>query len=600
MRLDRLEGNPDSRVAWGSDIAAQMLRRFGIKYISLNPGASYRGFHDSLVNHLGNENPGIILCLHEDHSVSIAHGYSKATGEPMACVLHSNVGLLHGMMSLFNAWCDRAPLFVLGATGPVAAEKRRPWIDWIHTSRDQGAYIRSIIKWDDQPTSPDALVESMMRANMLTRSAPTAPVYICLDAGFQEQKLDKEPEWPDVTRFKAPSPPRPSKESVDEALRMLEGAQRPVIMLGRGSRKAEYWAPRIKLAERLGACVVTDLKQGAVFPTDHPAHYCPPFNVLGKDARELLCEADVIVALDWVDLGGALRQAKNVGNVSAKIIACSLDQNLHTGANMEYQALPPVDVAMASTADVVVAELNDALGTGRKNPWKMKVPAAPTQPSPASGGGQGGGNGAAISMEQVAAALRDQFNDPENVTFCTLGRGWPFDIWPLQNGMAYLGKDGGGGLGSGPGLSVGAALALHDQGRHAISMLGDGDFCMGATAIWSAAHHRIPLLVLINNNRSYFNDELHQENVARTRGREVKNRWIGLRLEDPMPDIAKLAEAQGAVGIGPVTKASDVSAAIARGVDVLKKGGVCVIDLHVDPPSERQASHALGHRATGE
>ena len=203
MRLDRLEGNPDSRVAWGSDIAAQMLRRFGIRYISLNPGASYRGFHDSLVNHLGNENPGIILCLHEDHSVSIAHGYAKATGEPMACVLHSNVGLLHGMMSLFNAWCDRAPMFVLGATGPVAAEKRRPWIDWIHTSRDQGAYIRSIIKWDDQPTSPDALVELMMRANMLTRSAPTAPVYICLDAGFQEQKLDKEPEWPDVARFQA-------------------------------------------------------------------------------------------------------------------------------------------------------------------------------------------------------------------------------------------------------------------------------------------------------------------------------------------------------------------------------------------------------------
>ena len=377
MRLDQLEGNPDGRVAWGSDIAAQMLRRFGIRYISLNPGASYRGFHDSLVNHLGNKDPGIILCMHEDHSVSIAHGYAKATGEPMACVLHSNVGLLHGMMGLFNAWCDRAPMFVLGATGPVAAEKRRPWIDWIHTSRDQGAYIRSIIKWDDQPTSPDALVESMMRANMLTRSAPTAPVYICLDAGFQEQKLDKEPEWPDVARFKPPQPPRPSKNSVDEAVALLQGAQRPVIMFGRGSRKAEYWAPRIKLAERLGACVVTDLKQGAMFPTDHPAHYCPPFNVLGKDARELLCEADVIVALDWVDLGGALRQAKNVGNVTAKVIACSLDQNLHTGANMEYQALPPVDVAMASTADVVVAELNDALGKGHKNPWKVKVPAKP-------------------------------------------------------------------------------------------------------------------------------------------------------------------------------------------------------------------------------
>ncbi len=123
MKLDRIEGKPDEKVAWGSDIAAQMLRRFDIPFISLNPGASYRGFHDSLVNHLGNENPGIILCLHEDHSVAIAHGYAKATGEPMACVLHSNVGLLHGMMGIFNAWCDRAPMIIIGATGPVAVRE---------------------------------------------------------------------------------------------------------------------------------------------------------------------------------------------------------------------------------------------------------------------------------------------------------------------------------------------------------------------------------------------------------------------------------------------------------------------------------------------
>jgi thiamine pyrophosphate-dependent acetolactate synthase large subunit-like protein len=590
MKLDRIEGKPDQKVAWGSDIAAQMLRRFGIPFISLNPGASYRGFHDSLVNHLGNETPGIIVCLHEDHSVAIAHGYAKATGEPMACVLHSNVGLLHGMMGLFNAWCDRVPMLVLGATGPVAAEKRRPWIDWIHTSRDQGAYIRSIIKWDDQPTSPDALVESMIRANLLTRSAPTAPVYICLDAGFQETRLDKEPEWPEVKRFMPPKPPRPSQESLDEAVQILSRAERPLIMFGRGARKPQYWQPRIRLAERLGACVFTDLKQGAMFPTDHPAHYTAPFNVLGQDARALMCEADVILALDWMDLGGALRQARNVGKVSGKIVSCTLDHNLHTGANMEYQALPAADVLMATTGDAVVAELNAALGNGKKDPWKTKVPPKTKKP-----------NGGALTMDHIARTLRDQFNDPENVTFCTLGRGWPFDVWPLQNGMAYLGKDGGGGLGSGPGISVGSALALnhHHPDRYAISMLGDGDFCMGATAIWSAARHRIPLLVLINNNRSYFNDELHQENVARTREREVKNRWIGLRMEDPVPNIAKLAEAQGAVGIGPVTTASEAASAIAKGVDVLKKGGVCVIDFHVEPPAERQATHGLGHRATG-
>jgi thiamine pyrophosphate-dependent acetolactate synthase large subunit-like protein len=591
MQLDRIEGKPDDKVAWGSDIAAQMLRRLGVPYVSLNPGASYRGLHDSLVNHLGNERPGILLCLHEDHSVAIAHGYAKATGEPMACVLHSNVGLLHGMMSLFNAWCDRVPMVVLGATGPVDAEKRRPWIDWIHTSRDQGAYIRSIIKWDDQPSSPQALVESMCRANIATRSAPTAPVYICLDAGFQEQRLEKEPEWPEVSRFLPPAPSRPGKHAVEQAAALLARAERPVIMLGRGSRDAGPWQLRVRLAERLGACVVSDLKLGATFPTDHPAHYLPPFNVLPKPARELLCEADVILALDWVDLGGALRQTRTVGKIAAKIIAATLDQSLHTGANMEYQALPPVDVSMATTGDVAVEDLLDALGSDRrKEPWKACPPAK-------AKGQNKAGDGQGITMEQIAATLRAEFNDPENVSFCTLGRGWPIDIWPFQNGLAYLGKDGGGGLGSGPGLSVGSALALQGMGRYAVSMLGDGDFCMGVTAIWTAVRHRIPLLVLINNNRSYFNDELHQETVARTRGREAKNRWIGLRMEDPAPDIAKLAEAQGAVGIGPVKSAAELKAAISKGVSVLKSGGVCVIDFHVEPPAER--TDGIGHRATG-
>jgi len=617
MWLDRIEGKPDEKVAWGSDVAAQMLRRLGVPYISLNPGASYRGLHDSIVNHLGNEQPGILLCLHEDHSVAIAHGYAKATGEPMACVLHSNVGLLHGMMSLFNAWCDRVPMIVLGATGPIDAEKRRPWIDWIHTSRDQGAYIRSIIKWDDQPSSPQALVEAMCRGNIATRTAPTAPIYICLDAGLQEARLDKPPEWPDIARFVPPEPSRPGKAAIDQAAALLGRAERPVIMFGRGSRGQEFWQSRIRLAERLGACVVTDLKLGAIFPTDHPAHYLPPFNVLPKPARELLGEADVILALDWVDLGGALRQAKAAGSVSARIIAATLDQSLHTGANMEYQALPAVDVSMATTGDVVVADLLEALGpSGRKEPWKVRAALASEasgqrghsmstgaghSPEPGSSGPAAAKpkatDGQGITMEQIASTLHTEFNDPENVTFCTLGRGWPIDIWPFQSGMAYLGKDGGGGLGSGPGLSVGAALALQSRGRYAISMLGDGDFCMGVTAIWTAVRHRIPLLVLINNNQSYFNDELHQDTVARTRGREAKNRWIGLRMEDPAPDIAKLAEAQGAVGIGPVTTAAEVKAAISRGVTVLKSGGVCVIDFHVTPPAER--SDGIGQRATG-
>jgi thiamine pyrophosphate-dependent acetolactate synthase large subunit-like protein len=444
------------------------------------------------------------------------------------------------------------------------------------------------VKWDDQPTSGPALVEAMLRANMITRAAPTAPVYVCLDAGFQETKLDKEPEIPDVKRYQPPAAPRPSKEALDQAVALLKGAKKPLILLGRGSRRDEFWQPRIRLAEKLGAVVFTDLKQGAMFPSDNPHHFTEPFNAIVKEAREVMCEADVILSLDWMDLGGALRQAKNVGTVTAKIINCTLDQNLHNGANMEYQEMPPSDVFSATTTDVMVAELNAALGEGKKDPWKARLV---KKKKDANG---------ALTMEVIAQSLRDQFNDPENVTFCTLGRGWPTDIWPLHSGMSYLGKDGGGGLGSGPGISVGSALALHHKfpDRYAITMLGDGDFCMGVSAIWTAVKHQIPLLVIVNNNRSYFNDELHQEHVARDRGREPKNRWIGLRMEDPLPSIAKFAEAQGAVGIGPITSQADAKAAIAKGVDVLKKGGVCVIDFHVEPPAERQANHGLGFRAT--
>jgi len=587
MIIDRPEGRPDPQIAWGSDVAAEMLRRFGCPFISLNPGASFRGLHDSLVNHLGNETPGILLCLHEDHSVAIAHGYARVTGEPMACVLHANVGLLHGMMAIFNAWCDRAPLLVLGATGPVAMEKRRPWIDWIHTMRDQGGLVRNFIKWDDQPSSPDSLVESLTRGWLLTRSHPTGPVYICLDAGLQETKLEREPVWPDLTRMQPPRPPRPAKSDLESAARLLAESKRPLILAGRGARTDKAWRARIHLAERLGACVMSDLKSGAMFPTNHPAHVVAPFNAVPKTAREIICEADVILSLDWVDLGGALQQAGSAGEVSAKIVAASLDRHLHRGAGMEYQALAPVDIFFSTTSDALVEDLVEALEPGQRPVWRERRASAGQSTSPS------------ITLHQIARALRDNFDDPEKVTFSLLNRGWPTEVWPFTSPLSYLGKDGGGGLGSGPGLSVGAALALQKLGRYAVSVLGDGDFCMGATAIWTAVRHQIPMLILIDNNRSYFNDELHQENVARARGRNEKNRWIGLRLDAPPPNIAKLAEAQGAIGIGPVVRSADVSGAVAEGVGVLKSGGVCVIDFHVDPGEERRSNASVGQRKSG-
>src|SRR5690348_2674693 len=214
---------------WGSDAVALMLRELDIPYVALNPGASYRGLHDSLVNLLGNRDPQMLLCLHEEHAVAIAHGYYKATGRPMGAIVHSNVGLMHATMAIFDAWCDRTPVFVLGATGPVDAAKRRPWIDWIHTAQDQGALIRNFTKWDDQPASVGAAAESLLRAHKIMTTAPQGPVYICLDAELQESKIGAMPSLPEAARFAAPRPAAADPAALAEAAALLNDAKRPLI-----------------------------------------------------------------------------------------------------------------------------------------------------------------------------------------------------------------------------------------------------------------------------------------------------------------------------------------------------------------------------------
>ena len=171
--------------------------------------------------------------------MAIAHGYAKATGKPMAVALHSNVGLMHGAMAIFNAWCDRAPMLIFGATGPVDAALRRPWIDWIHTAQDQGALIRNFVKWDDQPGSVAALPESILRAWQQTATAPHAPVYVCLDAAIQEQPLAAEVTIPDPGRFGPAPAPRPAAAALRKAADLLARSSRPAILFGRCRRSGE-------------------------------------------------------------------------------------------------------------------------------------------------------------------------------------------------------------------------------------------------------------------------------------------------------------------------------------------------------------------------
>lgn len=572
-------GNP--QMGWASDVAAEMLRRMGIKYLSMNPGASYRGFHDSIVNYLGNRDPQMILCLHEDHAVHIAQGYAKATNEPMGCILHSNVGLMHGTMGIFNAWCNRVPMVIMGATGPVDAPKRRPWIDWIHTCKDQGALIRNYVKFDDEPRSAQALVEGMLRANKVMRTAPQGPVYMCLDAGLQETALQGELRIPDIARFQPAAPPPPPAESIEKAAELLVNAKNPVIMVGRVSRSFENWDKRVKLAELLGAGVVTDMKVGAGFPTDHLLHLAPAGNRPRAEAAEEMKKADVILDLNWIDLAGTFKLVFGRDDVKAQVIHVSVDSYVHNGWSMDHMGLPLGDLSILSDPDVTIGPLLAAVEKklGGKSKWDGKNKGRTPDPEPSF---EGIDPKAEITPELFSKGVAiARAASKSKLTLNNVLIGWDPDFYHFRDPLDYLGNDAGGGLAAGPGTTIGAALALKDDDRVVGAVLGDGDFMQGGSSLWTAAHYEIPALFIIGNNRSNFNDEIHQETVAKDRDRAVENQWIGMRIEDPELDIAAYAKAQGVDSIGPVTTVGELVPAIEKGIAAAKAGKPFLVDVHI-------------------
>src|SRR6476661_6176422 len=557
--LDRPIPAGVNAAGFGSDVAADALRATEIPYIALNPGASYRGLHDSLVNYLGNERPQMLLCLHEESAVAIAHGYAKVTGTAMAAAVHSNVGLMHATMAIFNAWCDRMPMVILGATGPVDAVKRRPWIDWIHTARDQGALVRGYTKWDDQPGSPAAAREAVLRANWIANTAPRGPTYVNLDAGMQEEKLPDAVAPIDAARFMPPVANVPAPDLIRQAADILRTAKRPVILAGRVSRNLDAWKSRIALAEAINARVATDLKVAAAFPTHHQLHVGSPGTIgMTSQAVDAIREADVILSLDWVDVAGTLKSVFGTAVPSARIVQVSVDHHLHNGWSMDYQGLPPVDVFIDCEPDVAVPALLAAVGAHRAQTttaYKKEFPKLSNDK---------------LTVDHLADALRKAVGErPTSLTHVSLS--WNGASWLFNHPLDYLGSDGGGGVGGGPGISVGAALALRGSGRLPVAVCGDGDFLMGVTALWTAAHYRIPLLIVVANNRSFYNDEVHQERVARMRNRPIENKWIGQRISDPDIDLAALARAQGALGFGPIEDASQLAGTFEKAIAAVEQ-----------------------------
>src|SRR5262245_25377192 len=568
---------------YGSDLVVDLMRAVGIEHVALNPGATYRGLHDSLVNYGGNRDPELILTTHEEIAVALAHGYAKAKGRPMAAIVHDIVGLQHASMAIFNAFCDRAPVLVIGATGPMDATRRRPWIDWIHTALVQGTQVRDYVKLDDQPASVASIPESFLRAWRLARTEPQGPVYLCLDAGLQEQPLERAVPVPDTARFQPARAPHADPRAIDEAARQLVEARFPLILVESLGRAPDAVRPLCRLAELLDAPMV-DLASESQGRPSVPGHH--PLDMSGA-RHEVVGEADVVLALDVTSfltaLGETDRSTREVRllNQGARIIAISLDDYALRSWAHTFQSLVPVDLPIAADAALALPGLLAAVEDRLKRDPRAAERRARADRITARHKTLRDEWRATANLERslrplapsaLAAEIWEVIKDEDWVLGNGTAKGWARRLWEWQPERSY-GGSGGAGLGYGYPAALGVALAHRGSGKLCLNLQSDGDMLYVVSGLYTAAHHRLPLLTVMFNNRTYGNDEEHQDAVAKARGRPVENKVIGIRIDDPAPDFARIAQGFGVHAEGPIDAAEAVGPALLRAVRIVKEEG---------------------------
>jgi acetolactate synthase I/II/III large subunit len=567
-----------------SDVIVDLLQQYDFPYIAINPGASFRGLHDSLINYGGNS-PQMLVCQHEETAVQIAHGYARATGKPMACILHDLVGLLHGQMAVYYAFTDRAPVFILGATGPMDEGKRRPRSDWHHTAQSQGDALRNFTKFDYQPHSIEGVPDSFMRAYSTMVTEPQGPTYLCYDALLQETPLTVDVRMPPKDAQKAPTPMAADPAMLEQIVLTLLRADRPYIMVEFTGRQPGNFDKLVTLAETLGVAV-WDVNSALCFPNRHPLN-------LSMDTASL-AKADAILALDvrdwekatakldsttralssylaedciWMDVGfhelGQKSWSLDYGRYLAKSLSALGDPRLVMPQMVEIaERLIAADLALVAKIAArkeQIAARHDALFAE----WAAEAEARR--------------DGSPLSLPRLAQEVWDVIKTEDWVLSCGTLRQWTRKLWDFDKPYRHPGKS----LGTSTqiGMSLGVALAHKGTDKVVVAIQPDGDLMYDAGALWTAAKHEIPLLIVMFNNRAYYNDWHHQIRMARARGTDEAKAHIGMDLFGPEPDFATIARGMGMWGEGPIDTPEAVGPAIRRALEVVKSGKPALVDI---------------------
>jgi acetolactate synthase-1/2/3 large subunit len=575
----------------GSDFMADVIKSLGFEYVAANPGSSFRGLHESLINYGANKDPELLTCCHEESSVAMAHGYFKIEGKPMMIMAHGTVGLQHASMAIYNAYADRVPVYVL--LGNIQDETwRRSDVEWAHSVQDAASMVRDYTKWDDNPVSLTHFAESAVRAYKIAMTPPMEPVVIVADAVLQEEPVpDADRSRLRVPKLSLSTPPAGDSAAIAEAAKMLVAAENPVIVAGRAARTPAGVKLLVELAELLQA-PVQDRRFRMNFPTRHA--------LFGGGN---IADADVILALEVPDLWNATNsmtpvnkfgmETKRLTKPGSKLIHVYAGDLYAKSNYQDFGRYAEVDLSIAADAEATLPELIEAckklITADRKRAFadrgaKLGEAARKTRERDLEQASYGF-DASPISTARVSAELWNQLKGEDwslvsDVTFFSY---WPLRLWDFTKYHQYIGGHGAYGIGYQAPASVGAALANRKYGRISVNIQCDGDLNFAPGVLWTATHHKIPLLTVMHNNRAFHQELMYVQDMAARAQRGIDRAKIGTAISDPNIDYATMAKAYGMYGAGPISDPKDLGPAIKAALEVVKRGEPALIDVITQP-----------------
>ena len=571
----------------GSDFMVDVLKALGFEYVFANPGSSFRGLHESVVNYGGNKSPEFITCCHEESSVAMAHGYSKIEGKPGLVFAHGTVGLQHASMAVYNAYVDRSQVFmIIGNT--VDAATRRPGVEWAHSVQDAAVLVRDFTKWDDMPVSLQHFAESAVRAYKMATTPPTMPVLLVADGDLQETPM-RASQRPHIPKITLASPPQGDSGAVAEAARLLVTAENPVIIADRCARTPAGLKLLVELAEVLGAPVVNQYGR-MNFPAVHRLNQT-------ERSRTLIADADVILGLEVWDFWGTVnnfrdqlhRTSRPITKPGAKFIAIS-STDLNTKSNyQDFQRFPDLDLSMAADAEATLPALLEAcrrlLTDDRKRTYEERAKKLAEAQQGARervlAEASYGWDASPISTARMAMEIWAQVKDKD--WSLVSSNAWAQRLWTFDKHYQYIGGSGGAGVGYGAPAALGAAVANKKHGRLSVNIQNDGDLMYAPGVLWTSAHHGIPLLTVMHNNRAYHQEVMHLQRMANRHQRGITTAEIGTTIKNPNIDYAAMARSMGVHGEGPITDPNDLGPALKRALDAVSRGEPALVDVVTQP-----------------